>query len=175
MNKPNFPSIEINAEFDSTEKCDLCTNSTCCTYVTQQIDTPKSKYDFEILLWQVSHKGVGAYKDEDGWFVMYDAPCSHLEMDGRCGIYDDRPTICRTHKMTFANTTHPPKMALNSISPITILYWRIVKSDSENGRRGTRHPSRSCALIDHPNILVSACLATRCATTVNLSQLTALH
>ena len=107
MNKPYFPKIKINAEFDSTEKCDLCTNSTCCTYVTQQIDTPKSKYDFEILLWQVSHKGVGAYKDEDGWFVMYDAPCTHLEMDGRCGIYDDRPTICRTHKNDFCEYDAP--------------------------------------------------------------------
>ncbi|MDH5354698.1 MAG: YkgJ family cysteine cluster protein [Gammaproteobacteria bacterium] len=107
MNKPDFPKIEVNAEFDSTEKCDLCTNSTCCTYVTQQIDTPKSKYDFEILLWQVSHKGVGAYKDEDGWFVMYDAPCTHLEMDGRCGIYDDRPTICRTHKNDFCEYDAP--------------------------------------------------------------------
>lgn len=107
MNKPDFPKIEINAEFDSTEKCDLCTNSTCCTYVTQQIDTPKSKYDFEILLWQVSHKGVGAYKDEDGWFVMYDAPCTHIEMDGRCGIYEDRPTICRTHKNEFCEYDAP--------------------------------------------------------------------
>lgn len=107
MNKPGFPKIEIDAEFDSTKKCDLCTNSTCCTYVTQQIDTPKSKYDFEILLWQVSHKGVGAYKDEDGWFVMYDAPCTHLEMDGRCGIYEDRPTICRTHKNDFCEYDAP--------------------------------------------------------------------
>ena len=107
MNKPNFPDIEVNAELDSTEKCDLCTNSTCCTYVTQQLDTPRSKYDFEILLWQVSHKGVSAYKDEDGWFVMYDAPCTHLEMDGRCGIYDDRPTICRTHKNDYCEYDAP--------------------------------------------------------------------
>lgn len=105
MSKPDFPDIEI--DFDSTEKCDLCTNSTCCTYVTQQIDTPKSKYDFEILLWQVSHKGVSAYKDEDGWFVMFDAPCAHLEMDGRCGIYDDRPTICRTHANDYCEYDAP--------------------------------------------------------------------
>lgn len=107
MNNPKFPDIQINAEFDSTEKCDLCTNSTCCTYVTQQVDTPRSKYDFEILLWQVSHKGVGAYKDEDGWFVMYDAPCNHLEMDGRCGIYEDRPAICRTHKNDYCEYDAP--------------------------------------------------------------------
>ncbi len=107
MNKPVFPEVDIDAAYDSTEKCDLCTSSTCCTYVTQQIDTPKSKYDFEILLWQVSHRGVGAYKDEDGWFVMYDAPCAHLEIDGRCDIYEDRPTICRTHKNDFCEYDAP--------------------------------------------------------------------
>ena len=73
-----FPDIEVSEAIDSYNKCDLCTNSKCCTYVTQQIDTPRSKYDFEILLWQVSHDGVGAYKDDDGWFVMFEARCQHL-------------------------------------------------------------------------------------------------
>lgn len=107
MSKATFPKIEVSAELESTAKCDLCTNSTCCTYVTQQIDTPRSKYDFEILLWQVSHKGVGAYKDEDGWFVMYDGDCAHLQIDGRCGIYQDRPTICRTHENDYCEYDAP--------------------------------------------------------------------
>jgi uncharacterized protein len=106
MNKPltpNFPDIEIT----SVNKCDLCTNSKCCTYVTQQIDTPKSKYDFEILLWQVSHKNVAAYKDEDGWFILFETECVHLEMDGRCGIYQDRPTICRSHSNDYCEFDAP--------------------------------------------------------------------
>ena len=93
----NFPDIEIANELEGFNKCDLCTNSKCCTYVTQQIDVPRSKYDFEVLLWQVSHDGVGVYKDDDGWFVMFEARCQHLLGDGRCNIYDDRPTICRSH------------------------------------------------------------------------------
>lgn len=107
MNKPGFPDIEVAQATDSTHKCDLCTNSTCCTYITQQIDTPRSKYDFEILLWQVSHKSIGIYKDSDGWFLMVDAPCTHLEMDGRCGIYEHRPTICRTHDNDFCEYDAP--------------------------------------------------------------------
>lgn len=106
MNKPeniNFPDIEITRE----NKCDLCTNSRCCTYVTQQIDTPRSKYDFEILLWQVSHDRVGAYKDEDGWFVIFETSCKHLKTDGRCGIYEDRPTICRSHSNDFCEYDAP--------------------------------------------------------------------
>ena len=108
MSSLNFPPIEVSFEAaPATQKCDLCTNSTCCTYITQQIDTPRSKYDFEILLWQVSHKGIGIYKDSDGWFLMFDSTCTHLEMDGRCGIYDDRPTICRTHDNDFCEYDAP--------------------------------------------------------------------
>jgi len=103
----NFPEIEIGAAPAPFNKCDLCTNSKCCTYVTQQIDAPRSKYDFEILLWQVSHDGVGAYKDDDGWFVMFEARCQHLLGDGRCNIYADRPTICRSHSNDYCEYDAP--------------------------------------------------------------------
>ena len=103
----NFPDIEIDTQADEFNKCDLCTNSKCCTYVTQQIDPPRSKYDFKILLWQVSHDGVGAYKDDDGWFVMFEARCRHLLGDGRCNIYEDRPTICRSHSNDYCEYDAP--------------------------------------------------------------------
>jgi Fe-S-cluster containining protein len=103
----NFPDIEIGDPIDDYNKCDLCSNSKCCTYVTQQIDKPRSKYDFEILLWQVSHDGVGAYKDDDGWFVMFETRCQHLLGDGRCDIYDDRPTICRSHSNDYCEYDAP--------------------------------------------------------------------
>ena len=102
-----FPAIEIEPVEESFNKCDLCTNSKCCTYVTQQIDIPRSKYDFEILLWQVSHEGVGAYKDDDGWFVMFESRCRHLLADGRCNIYEDRPTICRSHSNDYCEYDAP--------------------------------------------------------------------
>ncbi len=102
-----FPPIEVAAEPSTINKCDLCSNSKCCTYVTQQIDTPRSKYDFETLLWQVSHKGVGAYKDDDGWFVIFESKCQHLLYDGRCNIYLDRPAICRAHSNDYCEYDAP--------------------------------------------------------------------
>ena len=78
-------------------KCGFCTNSKCCTYITQAIDTPRGKYDFEHLLWQVSHHNVSVYKDDEGWCLLVDTKCSHLLPDGKCGIYDVRPQICRDH------------------------------------------------------------------------------
>ena len=106
MNKAKTSSL-AGIEITSDNKCDLCTGSKCCTYVTQQIDTPKSKYDFEILLWQVSHQGVGAYKDEDGWFILFESRCIHLLENGRCGIYADRPTICRSHSNEYCEFDAP--------------------------------------------------------------------
>ena len=88
-------------------KCSFCHESKCCTYVTQQIDTPRSKDDFQTLLWQVSHEGVSAYKDEDGWFLLFDSRCSHLQPDGRCGIYDQRPWVCREHDNDYCEYDAP--------------------------------------------------------------------
>lgn len=89
MPKKRAPSPEI--------KCSLCHNSKCCTYITQQIDTPASMSDFDTLLWQLSHHNVQAYKDEDGWYLLVNTRCRHLLEGGGCGIYDSRPQICRDH------------------------------------------------------------------------------
>jgi hypothetical protein len=78
-------------------KCSFCKGSTCCTYVTHQIDTPRSMEDFDMLLWQISHVNTQAYKDEDGWFLLVNNTCTHLQPDGRCGIYETRPQVCRDH------------------------------------------------------------------------------
>lgn len=78
-------------------KCGFCRGSTCCTYFTQRIDAPRSMEDFDILLWQISHRDTQAYKDEDGWFLLVNTACRHLQPGGRCGIYENRPQICREH------------------------------------------------------------------------------
>ena len=88
-------------------KCSRCTSSKCCTYLTQQIETPRSIHDFDVLLWQLSHRDVQLYKDEDGWFLLINTPCRHLQSDGGCGIYDMRPQICRDHSNDFCEYDSP--------------------------------------------------------------------
>ncbi|MBI3899514.1 MAG: YkgJ family cysteine cluster protein [Gammaproteobacteria bacterium] len=79
-------------------KCSFCKGpSTCCTYFTQQIDTPKVMEDFDLLLWQISHFNTQFYKDSDGWFILVNNKCQHLQPGGLCGIYDTRPQVCRDH------------------------------------------------------------------------------
>jgi len=82
-------------------KCNYCTNSKCCTYITQQVDTPRSKQDFDHLLWQLAHRDVQLYKDEDGWFLLVNNPCLHLKKGGMCGIYETRPQVCREYTNDF--------------------------------------------------------------------------
>ena len=74
--------IEIDPETLTSEtKCGYCTRSTCCTYVTQHIDTPRSMEEYDTLLWQVSHENMQIYKDDDGWFLVANNPCTHLQTD----------------------------------------------------------------------------------------------
>jgi len=91
----------------SENKCSFCTGSTCCTYVTQHMETPRSKEDFRQLLWQVSHQNVKLYKDDDGWTLLVDGKCQHLQVNGDCGIYDERPDICREHTNDYCEFDAP--------------------------------------------------------------------
>ncbi|MGM0593582.1 MAG: YkgJ family cysteine cluster protein [Pseudomonadota bacterium] len=89
------------------EKCSLCHDSKCCTYITHHLDTPRAMSDFDVLLWQLSHRDVQAYKDEDGWFLLINTPCQHLLPGGGCGIYDERPQICRDHSNDYCEYDAP--------------------------------------------------------------------
>ena len=140
MDKP-FPAIEVNEEALEFNKCDLCTNSKCCTYVTQQIDTPRSKYDFEILLWQVSHQGVGAYRDEDGWFVIFESRCAHLLADGRCNIYSIRPAICRTHSNDYCEYDAPAEDGFDLYFPDYDTLLRYCKKRFRRWSTGNSPPA----------------------------------
>lgn len=99
---------KINGITVTTEnKCSFCNGSICCTYVTQHLDTPRSKEDFRQLLWQVSHQNVKLYKDDDGWTLLVDGKCQHLQLNGDCGIYDERPDICREHTNDYCEFDAP--------------------------------------------------------------------
>ncbi len=83
--------------FDNPDVCIRC-HAKCCRYIMLQIDTPTRKIDFENLRWYLSHHGTTIYLEKGNiWFLHIDSICRHLTSDGRCGIYDNRPQICREH------------------------------------------------------------------------------
>ena len=83
------------------KKCSKCKKSICCVSINQKIPTPKSKEDFDHLLWQVSHDNINIFKDSDGWFLLINTRCNHLLEGGVCGIYDKRPWVCREYSNDF--------------------------------------------------------------------------
>ncbi len=98
-------------------KCQRCTNSKCCTYFTQAIDAPRSKQDFDHLLWQISHRGVQLYKDKSGWYLLINTVCTHLQPDGRCGVYEARPQICRDYTNDFCEFDAPAEDGFDLFFP----------------------------------------------------------
>ncbi len=89
-------AVEIsNADFD--KKCRKCKESICCNSINQKIPTPKSKEDFDHLLWQVAHENINIFKDVECWVLHVDTNCSHLLPGGVCSIYEPRPWVCRDY------------------------------------------------------------------------------
>ena len=99
---------EIKVKITSENKCSYCQGTKCCHYVTQEIDTPRSRYEFEHIMWQVMHDGVEVYKDSDKtWYLLMYTTCSKLLPDGRCGIYKTRPEICREYSNDWCEYDEP--------------------------------------------------------------------
>lgn len=108
------------ADLTPETKCGFCPGSKCCTYITQRIDAPRAMEDFDFLLWQISHREVEIYKDCDGWFLLFNTTCVHLQADGRCGIYDKRPQICRDYSNDFCEFDEPAEKSFD-------LYFRTYE------------------------------------------------
>ncbi len=107
------PKIKITSE----NKCSFCAGTLCCNYITSEIDKPKTKSDFDHLLWQLAHKNIQAYKDEDGWFIVANNRCNFLQDDGRCGIYETRPQVCRDYKNYFCEYDEPAEIHYKHFFP----------------------------------------------------------
>jgi len=103
--KASIPEIKV--EITSENKCSFCAGTLCCSYITEQLETPRSKYDFEHMLWQISHENINIYQDDDGWYLLIRNRCTHLLPDGRCGIYERRPQICRDYENDFCEYDEP--------------------------------------------------------------------
>jgi len=150
MNK----NIPVGITITPENKCGYCTNSKCCTYITEELVTPRSMHDFDHLLWQLSHKDVQAYKDEDGWYLLVNNPCAHLQADGHCGIYDDRRRSAANTAMTSVNLTSRPMRvstcSLKATRPCINMSANASRPGASTppaGTSGQRTSDVSCSVI----------------------------
>jgi Fe-S-cluster containining protein len=95
----------------------------CCTYVSVGINEPKNVRAASDILWYLYHDQVSVYRDGDGeWSVVFETRCRHLEGSLLCGVYVDRPIICRD----FDNTTcevNSPEGGRTFASPEEFVVW----------------------------------------------------
>jgi uncharacterized protein len=76
--------------------CAYCT-AKCCRYFALPIDTPTDRNDFEHLRWYMLHGRISLFVEDETWYLMVHNDCEALQEDNRCGIYEDRPGICRKY------------------------------------------------------------------------------
>jgi len=80
----------------------------CCTYVSVGINDPNSVANVSDILWYLYHDQVSVYRDGDAeWSVVFETRCRHLQGDLLCGIYADRPGICRDFDNTTCEVNQP--------------------------------------------------------------------
>lgn len=76
--------------------CDYCT-AKCCRYFALPIDTPESREEMDFVRWYLLHEDVSIFVDDGTWFLMVHNECRKLRDDHLCGIYHERPQICREY------------------------------------------------------------------------------
>lgn len=91
---PEPELLPLVVEKESTHPCFGCAK--CCQYVAIEIDRPTTPKEYDYLVWYLIHPGVQVFVDWNGdWFVKFESRCRHLTPQGLCGIYEQRPVICR--------------------------------------------------------------------------------
>ena len=76
--------------------CDHCSGK-CCRYFCLPIDEPTTWDDYDSVRWYLAHGRTMVYVHKDTWYLLVWSDCRYLKADNRCGIYLNRPKICREY------------------------------------------------------------------------------
>ena len=76
--------------------CDHCT-AKCCRYFAVEIEAPSERRDMDFIRWYVLHDAATVFSEDETWYLLVYTTCKHLQDDYRCGIYHERPEICREY------------------------------------------------------------------------------
>ena len=100
----------------------------CCRYLGVGINAPTTPRLATDVLWYLYHEQVSVYRDEDGeWSVLFETRCKNLQGDLRCGVYEQRPHICRSFDSTGCEVNAPSERALTFGEPAEFLAWLEAK------------------------------------------------
>ncbi len=96
MSNPRRKKVSRDQLKPSECLCDYCTGK-CCRYFSLPIDNPTDWDDFDAIRWYLAHERTMVYVDKGQWYLLVMSRCKHLTGDYRCGIYLNRPKICREY------------------------------------------------------------------------------
>lgn len=82
---------------DTNSLCDQCV-ALCCRYYAFEIDKPTTRRDFEDLRWFILHEDTTIFVEDGEWYLQINRKCKALLPDNRCGVYENRPQMCREYK-----------------------------------------------------------------------------
>jgi len=76
--------------------CEQCA-ALCCRYFALPIDNPTEANDYDNIRWYLMHESVVVFVEKKQWYIGIMTRCKNLQPDNRCGIYLERPRICRKY------------------------------------------------------------------------------
>lgn len=96
--KSNLPTLPPDG-LPGLAPIDVCPScAKCCKHVAVGIDPPDSVRRISTILWFLYHKDISIYQSHDNdWFIVFPTTCEFLRPDGLCGVYENRPLICREY------------------------------------------------------------------------------
>jgi Fe-S-cluster containining protein len=80
----------------ATSLCEKCV-ALCCRYIALPLDNPEDAEDYDNIRWYLIHENIVVFVEDGQWFIGILNRCKHLMPDNRCGIYEERPRICRKY------------------------------------------------------------------------------
>jgi Fe-S-cluster containining protein len=81
------------------ETADLCRGCVkCCTYITVEIDAPRTPWEYDQWIWALHHRGVQLYVERpERWSLHFETRCAELGADDLCAIHGRHPVMCREY------------------------------------------------------------------------------
>jgi hypothetical protein len=89
------PSLALRRS-ETAALCRGCVK--CCTYITIEVDAPRSPWEYDQWIWALHHRGVQLYVEKpESWSVHFETRCEELGEDDRCAIHGRHPVMCREY------------------------------------------------------------------------------
>lgn len=96
-------------ELSPAENADLCAGCRkCCTYITVEIDSPRSAEDYDQWIWALYHEHISIFVEKpEKWYLQVDTLCGKLDARGKCSIYGSHPVLCRAYDPRTCERRYP--------------------------------------------------------------------